>query len=195
MPLFRSHESRILRVVVLFYLGMGAVGLVLLWWRRETFAFEPIGGLGKNPPLFLAVTLALGFGIHLASRFCHNKFPTFRAGGRDIRRLLGNLSTPQIALVALASGIGEELLFRGWLYHETGLWISSILFGLIHIPPNRKWLYWPLFAAAMGLLLGWLYMWTAALIYPILLHALINHLNLHLMLPKQTTNPNSPLLP
>src|SRR5690606_40365552 len=100
-------------------------------------------------------------------------FLSYRAGRRDVRRLLGNLNTRQIAAVALASGIGEELLFRGWLYHETGLWISSILFGLIHIPPNRKWLYWPLFAAAMGLLLGWLYIWTAALIYPILLHALI----------------------
>lgn len=168
---------------------MGAVGLGLLLWRRAGFEFDPLAGLGAAWPLHLGVTAGLTLGIHLVSRIGHARFPSFRAGGQDVGRLLGSLSTFQIGIVALTSGIGEELLFRGWLFHETGLWISSILFGLIHVPPNRKWLYWPFFAAAMGVLLGWLYAWTGSLLYPVLLHAGINFLNLQLMLtpkPRQS---------
>ena len=172
--------------MVLFYLAMGAVGFALLLWRRAGFAFDPLGGPNSAWPMHLGVTVGLTLAIHLASRIGHAKFPSFRAGGRDVRRLLGNLSTFQIGIVALASGFGEELLFRGWFFHETGLWISSILFGLIHVPPNKKWLYWPVFAAAMGVLLGWLYGWTGSLLYPILLHAGINFLNLRLMLPSSS---------
>jgi uncharacterized protein len=182
----RPRENEVVRLISLFYMAMAAVGAALAWWRQSSFGLDPFGGATRDWPLHLAVTLGLVMGVHFSSRFAHQRFRSFRQGGRDVHRLLGNLTTPQIAIVALASGIGEELLFRGWLLHETNLWISSIIFGLIHVPPNRKWLYWPAFAAAMGVMIGWLYLWTGSLLYPILLHAGINFLNLRMMLPPTT---------
>jgi uncharacterized protein len=176
-----SPEARTVRFICLFYGAMGVVGLGLIAWRRNAFDFPPLAGPGIDWPLHLGVTIGLVLTVHLASRWA-NRFRSFRAGARDAQRLLGRLSTWQIGLIALASGLGEELLFRGWLMHEVGLWISSILFGLIHVPPNKSWLYWPAFAAAMGVLLGWLYLWSGSLLYPVLLHAGINFLNLRMML-------------
>jgi membrane protease YdiL (CAAX protease family) len=177
-----SHESKAVRFISLFYLAMGAVGLLLIAWRHDSFPMNAVALPGPPWPLHLAATIGITLAIHFASRWANATFRSFRAGARDAQRLLGNLTTLQIALVALASGFGEELLFRGWLMNETNLWISSILFGLIHVPPNKHWLYWPAFAAAMGFLLGWLYLWTGSLLFPILLHAGINFLNLRLML-------------
>src|SRR5690606_7911314 len=108
--------------------------------------------------------------------------PSLRASARDMRRLLGELTWLQAAAVALASGVGEEILFRGWPLPETSLWLSSVAFGIVHFPPNRQWLYWPVFAGAMGFLLGWLQIWTGSIVFPILLHAGVNFLNLRLLL-------------
>lgn len=179
----RSRESGILRVITVFYLAMALVGAAFIWWRQETFAMMALALPGPGWALHLAVTCALAIGVHWTSRWASRRFRSFRAGARDVHRLLGNLTAPQIALVALVSGVGEEILFRGYLLNETDLWISSVIFGLIHIPPNKKWLYWPAFAAVLGVLLGWLYLWTGSLLYPILLHAGINFLNLRMMLP------------
>lgn len=177
-----QREQEVVRFISLFYLAMAAVGLGLIWWRRETFAFDPLASPGDLWPLALLVTVVIAFAVHLLSRLAHTKLPSLRHGARDIQRLLGNLSPMQIAAVAIASGLGEEMLFRGWLMHETGLWISSIIFGVVHFPPNRQWLYWPFFAFAMALVLGWLYLWSGTLLFPILLHAGVNFLNLRMLL-------------
>ncbi|HEX6384779.1 MAG TPA: CPBP family intramembrane glutamic endopeptidase [Anaerolineae bacterium] len=48
--------------------------------------------------------------------------------------LLGDFDTVwQWVLLALASGVGEELLFRGALQPVLGLWFTAILFALLHI--------------------------------------------------------------
>ncbi len=52
------------------------------------------------------------------------------------------LSTYEALLLSIAAGLGEELLFRGVLQHETGLWFSSILFALLHFGPALSKFYW-----------------------------------------------------
>lgn len=180
------REREAVRFISLFYLAMTALGLGLIWWRRDSFAFDPLNPPGTGWPRALLATAAITLAVHLLSRLAHATLRNLRHGARDVQRLLGNLTLPQIAAVALASGIGEEMLFRGWLLHETGLWISSIVFGLVHFPPNRQWFYWPFFAVAMSLVLGWLYLWTGSLLFPVLLHAGVNFLNLQMLLKGNT---------
>ncbi len=180
-----QREREAVRFISLFYLAMAAVGLGLIWWRRDTFAFDPLASPGEAWPLTLLVTIGITLAVHVLSRLAHAGLPSLRHGARDIQRLLGRLTPIQVAAVALASGIGEEMLFRGWLMHETGLLVSSIIFGVVHFPPNRQWFYWPFFAFAMGLVLGWLYLWSGSLLFPILLHAGVNFLNLRLLLGKK----------
>ena len=97
---------------------------------------------------------------------------------QELKQWLGDLSAGQILIIAITSGIGEELFFRGWLLNEIGLILSSLIFGLVHFPPNRNWRLWPLFAFIIGLLLGTLCLWTNTLIFAVAAHTGINYLNI-----------------
>jgi uncharacterized protein len=47
--------------------------------------------------------------------------------------LLGNMTTVWDWLIlAIAAGIGEEVLFRGALQPVLGIWLTSLLFAVIH---------------------------------------------------------------
>lgn len=179
----KEHEA--VRFISLFYLAMAGVGLGLIWWRRDSFDQAPLAPPGADWPLALAVTASMVLAVHLLSRLGHDTLPSLRHGARDIQRLLGNLGPFQMLAVALTSGIGEEILFRGWLMNETGLWISSVIFGVVHVPPTRQWPYWPFFAFVIGAALGWLYLWSGSLVFPVLLHAGINFFNLRMLLKKK----------
>jgi membrane protease YdiL (CAAX protease family) len=48
--------------------------------------------------------------------------------------LLGDFDTVwEWLLIALAAGIGEEILFRGAIQPVFGLWFTSIIFAVIHV--------------------------------------------------------------
>ena len=81
-------------------------------------------------------------------------------------------------LLAMASGIGEEALFRGALQPVAGLLLASLLFGLVHFAPRRGLWPWSLFALAGGLGLGALFDATGNLVAPVVAHATLNAVNL-----------------
>ncbi len=99
-----------------------------------------------------------------------------------IGRPLSQCNLLELALLALLAGIGEEVLFRGflmtWLESIGGYWvgliISSIVFGLVH---SVTWAY-TFFAAMAGAFLGWLFDATGErnLLVPIIGHALYDFL-------------------
>ncbi|QIN80791.1 CPBP family intramembrane metalloprotease [Rubrobacter marinus] len=62
--------------------------------------------------------------------------------------------------LAVLSGVGEEALFRGALQPEIGIVASSLLFGALHVGPDRRYLLWTLWAVGAGFLFGALYAWT-----------------------------------
>lgn len=81
-------------------------------------------------------------------------------------------------MIALIPGIGEELLFRGVLIRLFKNWfgnihlailISSILFSALHM---QFYGFLPRFA--LGMLLGYTFVWTSSLWIPIILHFLNN---------------------
>src|SRR4051812_17096358 len=97
-----------------------------------------------------------------------------------IRPLLRPCSPAELALLALAAGVGEEALFRGVIQGAlgraigpgAGLAVASLLFGLLHpITPA-----YVLLAAGLGAYLGWI--WTASgnLLVVIVAHALYDWL-------------------
>ena len=88
---------------------------------------------------------------------------------------LGFEFTPwRIALMAIAAGVSEELLFRGvflvWLHYFTpmivAILISNAVFGLLHM---RTALY-ALIAGAVGVYLSLIYIATGNLLAPITTH-------------------------
>jgi membrane protease YdiL (CAAX protease family) len=109
------------------------------------------------------------------------------SGWQPIRRLVNELErhvlplfarcTPlELAAIAAAAGIGEELLFRGLVQEllmraagvPLGLLVASALFGLAHFVTGT----YAVLAGAVGLYLGALAVLSGGLWVPILVHAL-----------------------
>jgi membrane protease YdiL (CAAX protease family) len=99
-----------------------------------------------------------------------------------IRPLFASCSPLELALVALVAGIGEEMLFRGFLQNllsaRFGWWagwvITSLLFGLMH-PITAAYV---VLAAGLGLYLGWVWAAAGNLLTVIIAHGLYDFIAL-----------------
>ncbi len=92
-----------------------------------------------------------------------------------VRQMFSRSHWLEIALISLAAGIGEELLFRGalqpwiasWTTPWTALAVVSLLFGLAHALSTSYFVL----ATLIGAYFGWLAMEFDDLVAPIVAHA------------------------
>jgi len=83
-----------------------------------------------------------------------------------------------IAIIAVFSGIAEEMFFRGFLAPLVGVVVQAVLFGVVHQmrgPSRWVWVGW---ATLVGLGLGAIFALTGSLLGPTLAHSLVNGFNL-----------------
>lgn len=166
-------RSRLLRLLVVQELGLLGLGLAvangwgLTLWRGWSWN-------GRAWGLVLAGTAVLtGVNAVVWATSEHLR----HAMTRLFDEVLGPLRPVDFPLVALLSGIGEEIAFRGAAQPLMGLGWSSLLFAVLHVPGPGLWVYglWALFAS---LFLGNLYAWTGNLFVPIGVHVLNNLISL-----------------
>lgn len=166
-------------------LGLGVAALVLGWlvgpWPHETLVGSKagVGELGRAAAWGLIATVPLAVGLWWADR--SRWAPLVQLGELVRCRLVpyfAPLSVWQLLLISLAAGLGEELLFRGWLQmavvqwwpytggREMGLITAALLFGICH------WLSgtYAVLATLMGLYMGVLFIWSDHLLPPIITH-------------------------
>lgn len=161
-------RERFLRLVIPFEAGLVPVAVGLAWLLGESLVDslrQPGTGLfwgiaATVPPLICLVVIRA---IPLRS---------LRRVGEFLNGVLGpalaRCTLPELALVALLAGVGEELLFRGALQPILGLPLTSVLFAFAHfITPT-----YALLTGLMGLYLGWLAQAWGTLWVPIVTHAL-----------------------
>jgi membrane protease YdiL (CAAX protease family) len=95
-------------------------------------------------------------------------WPDFAAATeRSNRQVLSPLGWPDVGLVALLSGVSEELLFRGALVPATlpdwrGAALSAALFGALHVGGGRNAAF-AAWAGGVGALYGGAYLYTGNL--------------------------------
>lgn len=177
--------------VVLAAIGWGlAAGIwgldVWVWREGLTDGCWVEGGIGAAFGLFVVVLTGI-FEEHTAwaARL-----------SQEFRKILGPITVGQAFVMAVTSGIAEEIFFRGFLQQVLtdvafaslpaadilGLVAASLIFGLVHQGPDRKaFLPWTIFALVVGLALGGLYLVTGNLLAPVIAHFTINFLNLSLI--------------
>lgn len=156
---------RFVTFAALFY---GSLTLVAVVWATLRgfdlrLAVDSLSlALGIMSPL---VTVSLGL---LAYRL----LPVLRTIAEELApRLLEGASRGTLVLISVLSGVGEEVFFRGAVQQEFGLMVASILFGVVHVGPDRRYLVWTVWALLAGFLFGVLYDVTGGLLAPILAHA------------------------
>jgi len=173
--------------ICLFYFALTVIGFGLISWRNnELYLFDPLAFSTDEGLMFLALSVSIIFIVYFLSRWSVGRWPSLKQSAQELNHWLGEMKNFQIFVIALVSGVGEEMIFRGWLLNEIGLIYSSIIFGVVHWPPNRNWRFWPFFAFGMGIILGLLCVRTNTLVYAVVVHAGINFMNLRL-LPKIVT--------
>ena len=189
-----DSSQSFVRIGLIFYGAMAA--LAVLW--RMGFHGEPIlyaSEADATRGLALGRDLALGLtagGLVVAASNLATRYTDW---GEDLARamgeVLGQISTPNAVLLAFASGMAEEMLFRGALQPRVGLVLASLIFGCIHFVPRRVFLPWTVFAVLIGGLLGWLFLWTGNLVAPIAAHTLVNAINLPLLIRRYGSGASS----
>ena len=97
---------------------------------------------------------------------------------RELIALIGKRSVRDCIVLGMASGVAEEVFFRGAMQPHLGLVATSLIFGMVHLTPKRDLLPWAGFALCAGFLLGELYVVTESLVAPITAHVGINVVNL-----------------
>src|SRR5258706_8005469 len=166
-------------MVIGLYGAMGIVAFVIAAGRGDPDLYR-LGGnpapwqLGVGP----AIGVALGLVVVALTRVATRRLVWARELHASFHDLLGPLTGREIVILALASSIGEELLFRGALLPWMGLWVQAAVFAALHIGPGRRFLPWTASALVLGLAFGKLAAWTGNLGGPIAAHFTINYLNL-----------------
>lgn len=144
---------------------------------------RPPGGFHvEHLPRFwmgLAAAFVVAGGVVAFSRWAGRHTQWGRELHREFRLLLGGVNSAQVLALSLLSGFGEEIVFRGVLQPRLGWLWATLLFGALHFPLRRALIPWSAFALAMGLVLAGLTEWANTLWPAILLHFMVNFLNLH----------------
>ncbi|MDQ3910761.1 MAG: CPBP family intramembrane metalloprotease [Actinomycetota bacterium] len=114
-------------------------------------------------------------GMVVLGVFSYRLLPVLRGLSDELGPLLvDDARRVDLVLVAVFSGVGEEVFFRGVLQPELGIVLASLLFGVLHLGPDRRYLIWTFWAVGVGFLFGFLYERTGGLLAPIIAHVMHN---------------------
>ena len=166
----------VLAIVIAYFAGIPLREMIMIAFEPKEFPTTFLFGILGVLPMILFCRLVYqlpGKAVEFTRRFMKSVYHDF----------IRHCSVLQLFLIALMSGIGEELLFRGvlqtmfthWFGGETqglifGVLLTSILFGLVH-PINKLYV---VLCFVIGVYLGLIFVWSGNLVVPIILHAAYN---------------------
>lgn len=167
-------------LVVGLYGALALTGLLISAGRNDLDIYR-IQGISTTTRLWLSplIGLIVGIGVVALSRMAVRRFLWAQSLHRDFHGLLAPLTSREILVLALASSIGEEILFRGALQPVIGIWLQAGVFAMLHIGPGRRFLPWTVSAFGLGVVFGYMVEWTGDIGGPMVAHFTINFLNLH----------------
>jgi membrane protease YdiL (CAAX protease family) len=169
-PNKRALGPRFVRFAALFYGSL--VVVAALWCGLRGFDLRPLGDRPATGLLLGTVTATCTVSLGLLA---YRLIPSLRRISEELApSLIDGASRGGLVLVSIFSGVGEEAFFRGALQQEFGLVAASLLFGLAHIGPDRRYLVWTVWAVLAGFVFGALYETTGGLLAPALAHGAHN---------------------
>ena len=173
-------DQGFVRSALVFYGVLGCVALLWRMWTPGASILHP--GASPATALSLWPPLLAGLAVGGASLLVSEGLTRFTRIGEGLADALGDrlggLGTADAILLALASGVAEEMFFRGALQPAVGIVWASLLFGACHFLPRRDLVVWSAYAVLMGFAFGWLFEATGHLLAPIAAHAVVNGVNL-----------------
>lgn len=184
-----TDPARTTQVALVFECALGVAAIVIGWLVKQS----PLVGFSMLPEDAAQQIVAVGWGLVatgplLVALVLMERFPVGPLRGlremtsEVILRMFGGASIAQLAAVAVAAGVGEELLFRGLVQAGLGrifdisvaVVAASVLFGVCH------WLNttYAMLAMLAGAYFGACLMATGNILTPVVAHAAYDFLAL-----------------
>lgn len=151
------------KTILLLALGtltvFGGLGAVIIPFVRKVSVMEFISGIEKH---WLQVLIGIGLGfVRAKASWQIVELPLLAKTKVFFVRLIKplKLSTLEIIFISICAGVGEELFFRGAIQPLLGIWMTSILFVLLHgylnpfnMPMTYYGIYMVLVIGVLGLM-------------------------------------------
>jgi membrane protease YdiL (CAAX protease family) len=166
------------RTQILIAMAVTAVvlfGVAKLWLYLGDFSLRPIEFSATD----VGIGVALGLGLTGLSEIIYALWGTYRQSADFyLTMVLKPLAVPDVFWLGVLPGLSEELLFRGVMLPAIGLdpigiVLSSLCFGVLHMTDLRQWPY-AVWAALIGVILGFTMVETGNLLIPIVAHVTTN---------------------
>jgi membrane protease YdiL (CAAX protease family) len=151
------------------------------------FSPSPVGPVEVDVALGVVVGLVL---VRL-SQWAAQRLRGFRDMADALGEMLAPMTPRDVFGQALFSALAEELLFRGFLQPRLGLHATAILFGVVHLPRDRRLRLWQPLGIALGYLLGWMFEARGSIVAPVLTHFIVNYFNMHFMMASRSDAPTT----
>jgi membrane protease YdiL (CAAX protease family) len=166
-----------LKLVIPFYFALCLAAWTWAFFDRGSPAISLII---LDERLMPSTASALGFAaaILALTPWILRRSKPMRALTLEIREMLGPLPRWKILTIAVASGFGEEIFFRGAMQSSLGLLATSLIFGILHGFPGTRFAHWGIFAFVAGLGFGLLQHYSGSVFAAFLAHMSINYWNL-----------------
>ena len=179
---------RFVRLAAVFY---GLLVVAAAVWCGLRGMDLPV--LGARPATGLLLGLATAAGTVSVSLLAYRLVPVTRKLAEELApTLVDRTDRTGLVLLALFSGVGEEAFFRGAVQQEFGILIASVVFGLAHVGPDRRFLLWTAWAVLAGVVFGVLFQTTGGLLAPVTAHAAHNAATLLIWKRSRGRGPGAP---
>ena len=166
------------RTQILVFMGITAIFLLAIAKIWQKLGSVELLTIRFDLPALLW-SLALAVGITITSGIIYRLWGAYRRSADVyLEMVIKPLIWTDLIWLGLLPGLSEELLFRGVMLPALGLnltavFISSILFGVLHLSGNGQWPY-VLWAGIVGFALGYCALVTGNLVVPVVAHITTN---------------------
>ncbi len=176
------------KTILLLALGtlvvFGGLGIVFIPLARQV---EVLGFLSGPEKIWVQILIGLVIGFVTAKAGWQiTNLPMMEKNLKFFAGLIRpvKLTNVQIVFISLCAGVGEELLFRGAIQPLLGIWLTSILFVLIHgylnpfnLPLTYYGIYMVLVIGVLGLMTEHVGILTAMIAHTIIDIVLLRELS------------------
>jgi membrane protease YdiL (CAAX protease family) len=179
--------AQFLRMSTISYFVMAFIGLEISWWwhhNTKALFLTPAHNFEKA----IAIIFCAVCFLVIAQKGLEIWVPSYRQFLNSLAKLLGQFSILECIWLAFCSSMGEEILFRSAIQPFLGIWITSFLFGALHLDEEGRITVWTIWAIIAGLILGSTMVVTGSIWPPVIIHFLVNLIGIRNLTKKFMSN-------